>query len=323
MIVAHTWGVRGFIGRRRWSIQLLALLLILLHSAAVRAAEVVIVRASDAEPYVQAETALRDQLTKQHYTMRTVLMKDVSQKRIDSVIGKPDAVVAVGTSAAHWLHKELPASTPLLYCLVSNAADAGLLGGRSATGVTTDIALAAQFKLIAEALPKARVVGTLYRSDTPEGKSALQSLSNAMPKGWRVESVAVNEFPTLADAIDALTTKKIDIVWTTADQKLYDTAAVRTLLLAALRAKLPVWGFSPAFVRAGALIGVGVDPRAQGAQVADLVVKVIADSKKAPTGAVPPDEFQIAVNLIVAEQVGVEIPASLTDRATFVYRPEK
>jgi len=32
-----------------------------------------------------------------------------------------------------------------------------------------------------------------------------------------------------------------------------------------------VWGFSPAFVRAGALIGVGVDPAAQATQVVDLI----------------------------------------------------
>jgi ABC-type uncharacterized transport system substrate-binding protein len=55
-----------------------------------------------------------------------------------------------------------------------------------------------------------------------------------------------------------------------------------------------------------------------------LVIKIISDPKNvpAPTAAAPTD-FQIAVNLIVAEQLGIEIPDSLTRRATFVYRAEK
>jgi hypothetical protein len=39
--------------------------------------------------------------------------------------------------------------------------------------------------------------------------------------------------------------------------------------------------------------------------------------------AVAPERFQIAVNKIVAEQIGVEIPNLVSHRAAFVYQPEK
>jgi ABC-type uncharacterized transport system substrate-binding protein len=76
-------------------------------------------------------------------------------------------------------------------------------------------------------------------------------------------------------------------------------------------------------VRAGALLGVGVEPAAQGRQAADLVIKTIKDPGGFKMQSIAPDRFQIGVNLIVAEQIGVEIPDSVSHRATFVYQPEK
>jgi ABC-type uncharacterized transport system substrate-binding protein len=296
----------------------------MLGSTRALATTVVVVRTSDAEPYTQADAAVRERLTPHQFIVRSVLIKDVSQQGVQAAIGKPDAVIAIGTSAARWLHKELPGSTQLAYCMVSNARDAGLLDGRSICGVTTDLTIGQQFGLIAEALPHAHVVGTLYRSDDVAGKNALAALAGGLPAGWRVQSVAVNDYPSVAEAIEALTQKSVDVIWTTTDPKLYDSASVRALLLAALRARIPVWGFSPAFVRAGALLGVGVEPRSQGTQVADLVVQFIADpAKAAGSTAHSPDQFQIALNFIVAQQLNIVIPDSLSSRATYVYRTEK
>jgi putative ABC transport system substrate-binding protein len=295
----------------------------LLAAVSARGADIVIIRTSDAEPYVQAGAALQDQLIQEHQTVRNLLAKDVSEQGISAGIGKANVVVAVGTPAARWLQKQLPAEVKLIYCMVSNAANEGLLEGRPSTGVTTDIAISEQIKLIAEALPKARSVGMLFRSDVPESKRVLESLGQAMPAGWSVQAVAVNDFPSIAGAIGALIDKRVDVIWTSADPKIFDTAAVRTLLLAALRAKIPVWGFSPAFVRAGALIGVGVDPAAQGKQAADLVVESLSGHLRAGQRVVAPEQFQIAVNLIVARQLELEIPESLTQRAVFVFQPEE
>jgi ABC-type uncharacterized transport system substrate-binding protein len=282
----------------------------------------VIVKASDAEPYVQAEAALKSRLVESHHDIRSLGLKDVADKGIGAAIGQGDLVIAIGTPAARWLHKQLPASAKLVYCMVTNAEEAGLLQGAEAWGVTTEVAVSEQVKVIAEALPRAKTLGVLYRSDSPDGKRTLEGVKASMPAGWRIEAIAVNEYPSIAAAIDALTQKNIDLIWTTADQKVYDTAAVRALLLAGLRTKTPVWGFSPAFVRAGALLGVGVEPRSQGNQAADVALRILGGSCGAGDKAQFAREFQIAVNLIVAKQIGVEIPESLSRRAAYVFRPE-
>ncbi len=292
---------------------------------AVQAADVVIVRTSDAEPYTQAETAIRQRLSAsgRPWSVKSLLAREASDKGIDASIGRPDMVVAVGTAAAKWLHKQLPADVKLTYCMVSNPGDATLLQGHTCMGVTTDVPIDDQLRLVAEALPRARVVGLMYRSDTPEGRNTLADFKKHLPQDWRVEAVAVNEFPAVGAAIDALLARQIDIVWTNADSKLYDTACVRTLLLAGVRAKIPVWGYSLGFVRAGALLGVGIEPADQGRQAADLIASVLGDAGKFKSGAVAPEHFEIAVNRIVADQIGVDLPDTLSRRAAFVYQSEK
>jgi ABC-type uncharacterized transport system substrate-binding protein len=150
----------------------------------------------------------------------------------------------------------------------------------------------------------------------------LQNFKDALPPGWRLEAIAVNDYPNVAAAIDALMDKNVDVVWTSASFKLYDVAAVRELLVASLRNKVPVWGFSPAFVRAGALLGVGVDPESQAAQATDLIA-LLKDRKQTAAKSQPPREYQIAINLVVADQLNIQIPDALLGKAKYVFRAEK
>jgi ABC-type uncharacterized transport system substrate-binding protein len=290
-------------------------------ASSARAARILVVKSSEAEPYAQAEAAVKSRLVELHHDVKSALIKEIAEKGV-TAIGDAQIVVAVGTPAAKWLHKQLPANVRLVYCMVTNIEESGLLAGAESWGVTTDVAIGEQIKVMAEALPAARVLGMLYRSDGPDGRRAIEIVQKSLPAGWRLAAVAVNEYPSVAGAIDALTQKGVDVIWTTADQKIYDTASVRALLLAGLRSKIPVWGYSPAFVRAGALFGVGVEPRGQGAQAAEIVVKLLVGQAGAGEKAQPPREFQVAVNLIVARQLGLEIPEALTRRAAFVYRAE-
>ena len=124
-------------------------------------------------PTSRRRGALKAKLSSLQIAARSVGLKDMAEKGVDAVLG-PDAdtaVVAVGRPAALWLHKQLPANVSLAYCMVADPAQIGLTDGpRGARGVSTDVPLANQFSLIAEALPQARTVGMLYRSDSPDGQ---------------------------------------------------------------------------------------------------------------------------------------------------------
>ncbi|MGA2583428.1 MAG: ABC transporter substrate binding protein [Tepidisphaeraceae bacterium] len=300
----------------------LAALAISLLLACRCAGDVVIVKTSDAEPYNQAEETLRDRLTAPNVNIRTVLVKSLADDGISGSIATTDTVIAIGTPAAAWLHNQLPEGVELVYCMVSNARDAGLLKGAPCWGITMDLPPADQFKVIAEAMPHTRKLGALYRSDIPAEKDLLDSLRKSLPSGWEIDAVDVAGHATVADAIDELTQKDIDLILTWPDAKLYDSASIRELLLSAIRNNIPVWGFSPQFVRAGALFGAGVDPHAQANQTADLI-KELAISKSGHDLVQSPKEYQIAVNLNVADQLRIDLPDSLVKRATYVFKEEK
>jgi putative tryptophan/tyrosine transport system substrate-binding protein len=308
-----------------WAAALLAWLALLLLAGTVRAGDIVIVLSSDAAPYAQAEGGFKTKFIDPNSSVRSILLSDVTDQGMDAALGKsPQAVVAIGTPAAAYLHRQLPPSIPLLYCMVTNPAHAGLTEGRPVAGVTIDVPIAAQIALIAQADPKARTLGMLYRAGAPDSKDQIDRVQEAMPAGWKLETVAVDQYGSVADAIDALTSRHIDVIWTNLDSGIYETATVRTLLLAGLRTNLPVFGFSPAFVRAGALIGIGVDPVAQGQQAAGLTLRLLKNPSDGTIARIQvPEQFQIAVNLVVAEKLGVQLPSDLIGRATYVFGEDR
>jgi putative tryptophan/tyrosine transport system substrate-binding protein len=283
--------------------------------------DVVIVTSSDAAPYEQAQGVLMEHLTTPERKPRSVTMKQLEERGLGSEISTTDTVVAIGTPAATWLHNQLPEGIQMVYCMVADPEDSGLLGGSPCWGVTMEVSEADQFTLISQALPSAKVVGMLYRSDSDAGKQALETFRQQLPKGWRLEAVAVNDYSTVAAAIDALTAQRIDIIWTCADAKVYDAAAVRELLLASLRSKVPVWGYSLAFVRAGALLGAAVDPESQALQACEMIASLQND-KESVQKLQSPKDYLIAINLVVADQLGIQVGDALVKKAKFVFGSE-
>ena len=299
----------AFIGRQR-SVVLLACCTVLLVCAPVFAEEVIAVLSSDAAPYETAGEALKKELGSSGLKVHSIELKDFDDEALKKALADATArFVAIGSDAAIALHKRVPASHVLVYCMVADPTGLGLTAGRASYGVDTLVPLKTQIELIEDALPKARVVGMLFRSDSAESMKLREAVKDALPAGWSLEAVAADKSSSMSKAVDILFERKIDVVWTAPDSSLYDQATVRSLLLASLRRKIPVFGYSLAFVKAGALLGVAIDPQTQGKQAASLLERVRAGKLAAPVVETP--EFEIAVNLIVAERISVNLPDKL------------
>lgn len=284
-----------------------------------RAAEIVSVASSDAVPYRAAHEALVRRLTQAGHQVRLVGMEQLLANGL-TALGSPACVVAIGSPAAIWLHGQKPA-VPLTYCLVGNPERAGLLTPPAANGVTTDIPVTEQVTLLRETLPGVRTIGVLYRESDAESRQQTASLRAHLPEDVVLEVVAIDQHATPAAAIDTLLTRHIDLVWTFPDSTIWNEATVRSLLLTALRRKIPVFGFSTAFVRAGALVGVGLDPAKQGTQAGALVIDVLAG--KAAPGQVVVPSYEICLNLVVAKKLSLTLPRPLLERATQVFGGER
>ncbi len=291
----------------------------------VTAAEVTVVLTSDAVPYQQAYAAIAKRLAENQHRATQLLLVQLQKDPTATVINQLNesaAVIAVGTPAAVTLQQHAQLRAPLFYCLVANPAESGLLVGRANEGVTTTIPLTAQFQLIQRALPNARHVGMLYRSGHAASAQLVTEVRESLPAGWQLTAMDVPDQNSVADSINSLLERDVQVVWAQPDAGIYQQATVRTLLLASLRKRVPIFGFSVEMVRAGSLLGVGVEPAMQGMQAAELVVSRLNDPSSLPLQQhrVVTPLFKSAVNLIVAERLRITLAEEVRQSADRIFK---
>jgi len=301
--------------------KVLPLILVSFASLAL-ASESLIVVSSNAVPYLAAQTAIEERLSGMGYTSHSVDLVDFSLAGLDSSLY--DVAIAVGTAATALLYQRLPSAVPLVYCLVGDPAAAGLDASRPIHGICATVPVETQFALIAEALPKVRKIGMLYRASDSAGRERVERVRSALPQQWRLEDVAIDDHDNVARAIAHLLAQDIDIVWTAVDRSVYDESTIRYLLLAALRHQVPVFGYSIPFVRAGALLGLGVEPRQQGIEAANEAYRLAREVQMESTESnanhklhLAEPAFKLAVNSAVAVRLSIDLPQTLLDRAAY------
>lgn len=303
-----------------WKAMLASVILLFLVVAPSPSSEVVIVISADLPPYRQAQEALTTSLASEHCQTITLEQVIADNNTLSATFpAHTDCVVAIGSAAAVWLHQRKKPIPPLIYCMVSDPLTAGLQNKPITTGVSTDIPPDQQIHLITETLPQARTIGRLYRQADQQSREAMESARALLPQGWKLETVAIDLQESPAAAIDLLLSRKIDVVWTTPDTAIWNEATVRSLLLTTLRRRVPVFGFSTAFVRAGALLGVGLEPATQGKQAAALVRDFL--NQKTMTNAVIPPIFDLSLNLVVAQKLSLTLPPTVVQRAKHIFQP--
>lgn len=281
--------------------------LILAPLASMEAVSIVL--SGEAPPYRQAAAAIEQQIAATH-TASTLL--------IDQLRGGPppgNTWIAIGSAAASRLRSQLVDGQRLIYCLVTDPAAAHLLDDVRVHGISATVPLASQFALLQAVRPNCRRISVLVRTDHVDRDQLERAVRSALPPEWEARFVPVAAVDRIADQIAAVT-EGTDAVWTYPDSALFTDASVRMLLLSALRRRVPVFGFSPSFVRAGALVGVGIDPTSQGLQAAQLLLEVTAQAPERPRHL--PPRHQTAVNAVVARKLGIALPAALIEATDIV-----
>lgn len=281
--------------------------------------KVIIVRSKEVEPYKLAEqsfiSSLPSNVESQSYSLAQATPELLAKAATDA----GTAFFALGSEAATSVRTAIPPANTLTCAMVSDPAAAGVLAGRTTTVISMDCPYAAQISFISAALPKTHRIGILYRGDTPKGKRAIEGMRAALPSGWDIEAVEVEKEASISDAIARMFNAKVDLVWTYPDSTLYDTATIKSLLLESLRQAVPVFGFSPAFVRAGATIGVGTTPADQGRQAAESLKLSQGTGGDGDDLIVAPN-MNTYVNTAVAEQLRIDLPAKIIESATTVFK---
>ncbi len=299
------------------------------HGAGTIAADagsnIVIVSSSDATPYRRTVDALNERFAQAQVSIRNVSLAKLSARDRERLATRDADFVAVGTKATAELARLLPRERRLFYCMVSSTKAAGVRARERSYGVTTAVPLEAQWSLMAELFPRGAKVGILYNSREQRSLAVVREVARTLPASWTSHSVAVDKHASHAEALDQLCELDPDFVWTHLDPTVYNSTIVRAVLLTSLRKGIPVFGFSVPCVRAGAMIGVGIEPETQARQAFELVQEIVMAPQEQgapPASRSDPARFQIAVNLTVAQRLKIELPESIIARADRVFKSQ-
>ncbi len=289
---------------------LLLLWLYAMAGALARASPAVVIVSSDVSAaYVEAADALGDELARGGQA-RTEVQRMTAAEFTAVQPPVPTLFVALGAQAALALAQAQP-SAPVLCTLLPRSAFERVLqvSGRKAStqfsGLLLDQPLSRQLALVRLALPDAKKLGVLLG---PESKGLAPALAGlAAARGFKVVEARVDQnepvFASLRQVLGAA-----DVLLALPDPEVFNANSLQNILLASFRAGVPLVAFSPAYVRAGALLALHVTPAQMGQQAGELVRGVLR-GKALPAQAMYAQSFSISVNAHVARSLGLNLDA--------------
>jgi len=276
------------------------------------ALQVVIVLSENAATYHEIANTIKDDLTAASKMKHGVTVLQIaSVESIQKIEPAPDVVVAVGVKASQALAAS-DLKMPVLSILVPRASFEKIArhSGRGReprkfSAIYLDQPWSRQMRLIRLALPGRNRVGVLLGAESQEQVAAL--LDAASEQNLQLLATAVETadglLPALGKALE-----ESDVLLAVPDNQIFNSGTLQNVLLTSYRYHDPVVAFSPAYVRAGALLSVHSLP----VQLAHHAAEVL---QHAATAMLPPPQypkyFAVSVNLHVARSLGLQIEDEL------------
>jgi putative tryptophan/tyrosine transport system substrate-binding protein len=217
-------------------------------------------------------------------------------------------VVSVGVRAATLINN-FDLRVPVLHTLVPRAAYDQIMFGKTTavkniSAVFIDQPVSRQLELVRLAAPQVIRVGALLGADASATGRALEQA--AKPLGLQMDLETLKSAEELPSALKRLLARS-DALLALPDAQVYNQSTLQGILLNAYRSGQPVFGFSAAQVKAGALASVYSTPEQIGNHAAELLLKAGEGNKWTLPAAQYSQYFSIAVNREVGKSLGLQI----------------
>lgn len=237
---------------------------------------------------------------------RSVKLAGVAGQHLDGAeLGNAALVLAVGVKAGQAVnHMEL--GVPVLHVLVPRQAYEHLEMGRRHGGqsaIYLDQPLGRQLGLMRLIMPGKHKVAVLVGPDSAAQQGHLRSAAAHL--GLEVQTEQISNGADIVPVLNRLLPLS-DMLWALPDSMVYTRETARPILLTTYRFRRPVFGFSQAYVAAGALAAVYSSPQHIARQVGDWLRAMPAGRVQLPAPQYPA-YFNVAVNRSVARSLGLEV----------------
>lgn len=274
---------------------------------------VAVVSSQSSQPYQQAIRALRQGL--EAATVRGQPFQLVQLDGPDtpiSVDGRIGLYVALGSQACERLTNK-PRQVTVLCAMVPMAQFEKIRSrlppamALQTAALYLDQPLSRQVRLMRLAWPNVKRLGALLGSQSATQQPALRDAARAA--GFELilakRDKDAPDFRTLFDVLE-----RSEVLWALPDPDVFGVQFSYNILLAAWRKRVPVMAFSPAYVNAGAVLGLFATPALVGQDAAALALSLLR-------GQLLPDRtyharlFEVSVNTTVAASFGMTLDAQV------------
>ena len=233
-----------------------------------------------------------------------------------------EVIVAINTPGAQ-AAIDATKTIPVIMTLVADPVGSGLITslarpGGNVTGTSTQLVELASKRLsiLHELAPGARRIAVLYNPVNPVNEPQIRNIKVAAPKlGVDVRFYPVKTVPELPETFNTLLAWRAQAaIWLTGQHQIYQPG---TIALAA-KYKLPLMVGTLLDVAKGGLIAYAADPVELVKRTATYVDKILKGAKAGELPVEQPTQFELAINLKTAREIGLKVPQSILLQATKV-----
>ncbi len=236
-----------------------------------------------------------------------------------------DLIFTAGTPTGVAAHR-ITSSTgiPVVFGVIADPIAAGVMTdlihpGGNMTGVKLSQSQGRRLELFLQIVPDMKRVLVPFNPDDSAAATAVMQVVELAPV-LGLELI-IGEARTDREVTELLSNmpEDIDGIFLVPDSVV--NARLKDIVTLAEEMKLPISGPSTAQVEEGALTTYGFIHHAAGAQAARIADQVL---KGSDPGELPVEdtEFYLAINLVTADAIGMEIPTEILQRAEIIIRNE-
>ena len=232
-----------------------------------------------------------------------------------------DLILAIATPNAQAAANVIK-NTPVLFTAVTDPVEAGIVNsmenpGGNLTGTTDMNPVAQQIELIKEFIPELTDLGVLYNPGEVNSVvqvDILKETTKAM--GIKLHEATVSNSSEVSLAASSLI-GDVDAIYVPTDNII--VSALPSVLNITNENKIPVFASENGQVRQGAIATLGIDYKLLGIQTGKMAAKVLNGSATAEMPVESSDELKLYLNKKAAENLELEIPTAVLERANVIY----
>ena len=274
--------------------------LLVLSASPLMAANILVVLSEPAPAYQAFAQGFRASLDKRGSTADLQVL-DLNQLG-NQALPETSLLIAVGSRAAEALSSRSPHQPMLLAMLPQTKLDRLLSPQAKIGGVYIDQPATRYIALARAAIPEIEHIGLLIGRDNKDSTTRL--LAAARDARLRAQAETIGSEADIYPAMQRLFADG-GVLLATPDTSVFNSQTIPSILLSAYRRGVPVIGFSPAYISAGAMVALYSTPEQLAAQSADIALQVLAG------GAMPtpqyPHHYTIGINERVARSLGFSL----------------